>query len=69
MLRALTVEEICKKLKPVMGKKIEAIYLRYKLSDDRETRQEIEKALHALFEKKLNTSLLDEKVLLLPPRQ
>jgi len=67
MLRALTVEEICKKLKPVMGKKVDAIYLRYKLSDDRETRQEIEKALHALFEKKLNTSLLDEKVLLLPP--
>lgn len=67
MLRALTVEEICKKLKPVMGKKIETIYLRYKLSDDKETKQEIEKALHAMFEQKLNTSLLDEKVLLLPP--
>jgi len=67
MLRALTVEEICKKLKPIMGKKVDSIYLRYKLADDRETKAEIEKALHALFEKKLNTSLLDEKVLLLPP--
>lgn len=67
MLRALTVEEICKKLKPVMGKKIDLIYLRYKLAGDKETKEEIEKALHAMFEKKLNTSLLDERVLLLPP--
>ena len=69
MLRALTVEEICKKLKPVMGKKIDLIYLRYKLAGDRETKEEIEKALHAMFEKKLNTSLLDERVLLLPPEK
>jgi hypothetical protein len=69
MQRAMTVEEICKKLKPIMGDKIDSIYLRYKLADDRETKAEIERAIHALFQKKLNTSLLDEKILLLPPKK
>ena len=69
MQRALTVEEICKKLKPMMGQKIDTIYLRYKLADDRETKAEIERAIHALFQKKLNTSLLDDRILLIPPEK
>ncbi|MBW2985932.1 DUF87 domain-containing protein [Candidatus Woesearchaeota archaeon] len=67
MLRAITVEEICKKLKPIIGSKADSLYLRYKLADDRETKAEIERAIHALYQKKLHTSLLDEKILLLPP--
>lgn len=69
MLRAITVEEICKKLKPIIGSKADSLYLRYKLADDRETKAEIERAIHALYQKKLNTSLLDEKILLLPPKE
>lgn len=69
MLRALTIEEICKKLRPVMGKKADMLYLQYKLADDREIKQEIERAISALYEEKLKTSLIDEKILLAPPEK
>ncbi|MBN1644640.1 DUF87 domain-containing protein [Candidatus Woesearchaeota archaeon] len=68
MLRALTVEEICKKLRPVMGKKADLLYLQYKLADEIEIKREIERAINALYEDKLNTSLIEEKILLPPPK-
>ena len=63
----LTVEEMCKKLKPIFGKKIDKLYLQYTLTDSREKREEIMQALSVLYEKYLNTTLLSEKVLLAPP--
>ncbi|MBD3361176.1 DUF87 domain-containing protein [Candidatus Woesearchaeota archaeon] len=69
MLRALTVEEICKKLRPVMGRKADLLYLQYKLADDIEIKREIERAINALYEDKLNTSLIEEKILLPPPKK
>lgn len=65
----LTIEEICRKLRPVLGEKVDNLYLKYKLSDSRESREEIEQALHLLYQKYLNTSLLKEKVLLEPPSE
>lgn len=67
MKYSLTVEEICRKLRPVFGKKIDRLYLKYKLSDTREEKQELEQALSALYEKYLNTTLLGDKILLEPP--
>ena len=69
MLHAITVQELCKKLKPVFGKKIDKLYLQYTLTDSREKRAEIEQALNVLYEKHLNTTLLAEKVLLEPPEK
>jgi hypothetical protein len=63
----LTVEKMCRKLKPVFGKKIDQLYLQYSLTDSREKRAEIQQALSVLYEKHLNMTLLDEKVLLSPP--
>ncbi len=65
----LTVEEICKKLKPVFGKKIEQIYLKYRLSDSLDEKKEIEQALNALYHRHLNEGLLNEKILLEPPTE
>jgi len=64
MLRAITVEEICKKLKPILGKKADQIYLKYALSESREDREQIQNLLSILYEKHLNTTLLTEKILL-----
>ncbi|MEM4267129.1 MAG: hypothetical protein QW404_03695, partial [Candidatus Nanoarchaeia archaeon] len=69
MFSGIAVEELCKKLKPVFGKKIDRLYLQYTLTDSREKRAEIEQALSVLYEKHLNTTLLDEKILLPPPKQ
>jgi hypothetical protein len=69
MQRAITVEEICKKLKPVLGKKIDQIYLKYVMSEDREDREQVQRVLNLLYEKHLNTTLLNEKILLEPPKK
>ena len=68
MQRQLTTEEICRKLKPVFGKKIDEIYLKYVMAEDRDEREEIAHILNALYEKNLS-KLLDNSVLLEPPAQ
>jgi len=67
MQRQLTTEEICNKLRPVFGKKIDDIYLKYAMADSREEREEIAHILNALYQKNLS-ELLDKKVLLEPPK-
>ena len=66
--RALTVEEICSKLKPVFGKKIDDLYLKYAMADSKEEREEIAQMVNALYHKHLS-ELLNKKVLLEPPEK
>ncbi|MCX6711930.1 MAG: DUF87 domain-containing protein [Candidatus Woesearchaeota archaeon] len=68
MQHQLSVEEICNKLKPIFGKKIDLIYLKYRLADSPEKKIEIEQALNALYHKQFQ-NLLTERVLLDPPIQ
>jgi len=65
--KPLTIEEICNKLRPVFGKKIDDIYLQYTLADGREEREEIAHVLNTLYQKHL-MQLLDKSVLLEPPK-
>ena len=60
----LSVEELCRKLKPVFGKRIDILYLKYSVADSREKKTEIEGALHALYHKYLNSSMFSHKILL-----
>ena len=64
----LSVEEICNKLRPIFGKKIDEIYFQYSVADGREERDEIVHLLNTLYQKNLN-KLLDKGVLLEPPRE
>jgi len=64
----LTVEEICNKLRPVFGKRIDEVYLKYAMAETKEEREEIAHLLNALYHKHLS-ELLDKKVLLEPPKQ
>jgi hypothetical protein len=66
--RPITVEEICNKLRPVFGKKIDEVYLQYSMAEGREEREDIAHMLNALYHKNLN-KLLDQGVLLEPPRK
>ena len=69
MRQTLTAEEICKRLRPVMGDKVDKIYLKYALSANNEEKLEMEHAFKILYERYLNTHLLSEKVLLEPPSE
>jgi len=62
----LTVEEICSKLRPVFGKKIDDMYLKYAMADNRDEKEEIAGILSALYHKNLD-KLLGNSVLLEPP--
>ena len=68
MEQKLTTEEICAKLKPVFGKKIDEIYLKYAMAETKEEREEIAHILNALYHKNLS-ELLNKKVLLEPPKR
>jgi hypothetical protein len=69
MQNTLSPEEMCRRLRPVFGRKIDALYLKYSLSTDRITKQQIEQAINALYHKNVNSTMLSEKILLEPPRQ
>jgi len=64
----LAIEEICNKLRPIFGKKIDEIYFQYSVADGREERDEIVHLLNTLYQKNLN-KLLDKGVLLEPPKK
>ena len=66
--RPLSVEEICSKLRPVFGKRVDEIYFQYTVGDGRDERDEIVHVLNALYQKNLN-QLLDKGILLEPPRE
>ncbi|MCK4996756.1 ATP-binding protein [Candidatus Pacearchaeota archaeon] len=66
--RPLSVEEICNKLRPVFGEKVDEIYFQYTIAEGRDDREEIVHILNALYQKHLN-QLLDKGVLLEPPRE
>ncbi|MDD5177977.1 MAG: DUF87 domain-containing protein [Candidatus Nanoarchaeia archaeon] len=67
--KELTIEELCRKLRPVFGKKIDALYLRYRLAERGDEKFEIEQAISALYHKHLNQSMLSQKILLEPPKK
>ena len=66
--RGLSIEEICNKLRPVFGKKIDQIYFQYTVSQDRNEKEEIAGILSTLYQKHLN-ELLNKGVLLEPPKE
>jgi len=66
--RSLSVEEICRKLKPLFGNKIDQLYMRYSVSSSLEEKNEIFQALSFLYQKNLN-KLLDNQILLEPPEK
>ncbi len=66
MLQKISVEELCRKLKPIFGKKIDDVYLKYAMAETREEKEDITHMLSALYNKNLN-ELLANKVLLEPP--
>jgi hypothetical protein len=68
MEQKLTTEEICNKLRPVFGNKIDQVYLRYAMAENKDEREEIEHILNALYHKHLS-ELLNKKILLEPPER
>lgn len=64
--RAMPIEEIARKLKPIFGNKIDELYFRYLGATSLEEKNELTQILIGLYQKNLS-KLLDQGVLLEPP--
>ncbi len=67
--RPLTIQEICKKLKPVLGRKVEVLFMNWTFAEDPERKREAEQMIQALYLKYLKGDLLEEAILLEPPAE
>jgi len=65
--QSLSIEQLCNKLRPLLGKKVDDIYLRYAMSSSLDEKSEIANILNALLLSNLG-ELLDQRVLLEPPK-
>ncbi len=63
----MEVEELCKKLKPVIGRKANGLWLAYLSAQKFNEKQEIEIALRLLAAKHLNENFDNKRILLTPP--
>lgn len=60
--------DMCKKLKPFLGKKIDDLFLEYSIADTQERKMEIFQVVMALYSKYVNSHMLDQAVLLQMPQ-
>lgn len=67
MQHLITVEEMSKKLKPVLGSKIDKLYMNYTFTDELDKKREIGQFIHALYLKYVSQAVLKEQILLEPP--
>ena len=65
-MRPLTVEDMCIKLKPLVGDDADKLYSRYRLATTGKERAEVEQMISAMYQKYIG-SLLEKRVLLSPP--
>jgi len=63
----ITIEDMSKKLRPVLGDKIDKLYMNYAFSDDAEKKTDIARFIHALYLKYVSHAVLKNQILLEPP--
>ncbi len=68
MQTRISVEDLARKLKPILGSKIDEIYFRYMNSEDNEEKNEIFQILSSLYQRHLS-KLLDKDFSLEPPSE
>ena len=62
----MDVEEMCKKLRPVLGKRADALWQAY-LLEDPQSKRELVANIEIIYAKYLNKNLVDDSILLTPP--
>lgn len=69
MNNQISIEELCKKLRPIIGNKADALYFQYTMAADILVKRQIEQAINALYSKHVSESLLSDDILLEPPQK
>src|SRR3989338_4042391 len=66
MLKMINIEDICRKLKPIIGEKADELWYMW-LASDLQERKELELDIQLIAEKVLKHGPLEDRVILLPP--
>ena len=66
-MRDQEIKSLCKKLKPVMGRKADALWAAYATAETPQSRQEAEALINLLAAQYLSANIGDEPILLPPP--
>src|ERR1041385_8190243 len=61
------LKELCRKLKPILGARADALWIAYLTAQTPETKRETEALIHMVAARYLSQSVDDDKVLLPPP--
>jgi len=61
------IQEICKKLKPVLGKRADGLWLAYITEDNAQSQKQTEALIHMLAIKHLSNQVDDKQIILPPP--
>lgn len=67
MNQQISIEELCRRLRPILGKKADALYFQYAMASDLIAKKQIEQAISALYSRHVSQSLLTDEILLEPP--
>ncbi|MBW2991358.1 DUF87 domain-containing protein [Candidatus Woesearchaeota archaeon] len=63
----VTVEDMSKKLKPILGSKIDKLFMNYTFTDELDKKREIGQFIHALYIKYVSQAVLKDQIILTPP--
>jgi len=69
MMHTISPDEMSKKLKPILGDKIDKIYLNYLFTDDLDKKKQIAQFIQALYAKFVNHDMLKSQIFLEPPKK
>jgi hypothetical protein len=69
MMHTISPDEMSKKLKPILGERIDKIYLNYLFTDDLDKKRQIAQFIQALYSKFVNQDMLKNQIFLEPPKK
>jgi len=69
MQNITTIEEMSRKLQPILGSKIDKLYMNYAFTDDIDKKKDIANFIYALYLKYVSHAVLKDQILLEPPRK
>ncbi len=63
----ISIEDLCRRLRPIIGEKADALYMQYALATDILIKKQLEQAISTLYSRHVSESLLSDDILLEPP--
>ncbi|MBN2458729.1 ATP-binding protein [Candidatus Woesearchaeota archaeon] len=67
MQHPITIEEMSRKLRPILGEKMDQLFMNYNMAEELEKKKQIANIIYALYIKYISHAVLKDQILLEPP--